>query len=562
MKKYLITSALPYINGIKHLGNLVGSLLPADIYARYLRQRGEEVLYICGTDDHGAPAEIAAQEAGQPVAEYCRQMHETQKDIYTKFNLDFDHFGKTSTVANKAVTQGMFKYLEQNGYIIEKTIEQYYSVADKRFLADRHITGTCPKCNYEMARGDQCDGCGALLDPIELKNPRSTINPQDRLELRQTKHLFLDLPKLQPKVKHWTDTLQNPSKVVSGIIRKWLEEGLEQRCITRDLDWGISVPKPGYEDKVFYVWFDAPNGYISISMDWATQSGNPDAWQQWWQQPEQVHYTQFMAKDNVPFHAVMWPAMLLGTGQDWKMVDYIKGFNWLNYAGGKFSTSQKRGVFTDVALELFPADYWRYYLMANVPESSDADFSFKDFASVINKDLADSLGNFTSRVLTLVGKYFDSKVPQHDATTINPELAKKTAELCQLLNQAHTELRYREVINTMRQLWALGNEYITKQQPWSVIKDDPVQAGHILSDCLHLLRIYAVTAWPIIPGTAEQIFALVSAAANPGKIAITDVTDFNCLPVGSTVAGKISMFSKIEDTTVTELEVRFDGVKS
>jgi methionyl-tRNA synthetase len=560
MKKYLITSALPYINGIKHLGNLVGSLLPADIYARYLRQRGEEVLCICGTDDHGAPAEIAAQEAGLPVAEYCQRMYETQKDIYTKFNLSFDHFGKTSTAANKTLTQAMFKYLEQNGYVIEKTIEQYYSVADKRFLADRHITGTCPKCNYAMARGDQCDGCGALLDPTELINPRSTINPQDTLELRQTKHLFLDLPKLQPKVKQWTDTLQNPSKVVSGIIRKWLEEGLEQRCITRDLDWGIPVPKAGYEDKVFYVWFDAPNGYISITMDWATQSGNPDAWQQWWQQPDQVHYTQFMAKDNVPFHAVMWPAMLLGTEQNWKMVDYIKGFNWLNYAGGKFSTSQKRGVFTDTALELFPADYWRYYLMANVPESSDADFSFKDFAGVINKDLADSLGNFTSRVLTLVEKYFDSKVPDHNAATVDPELSQKTAELCQQLNQAHSELRYREVINTMRQLWALGNEYITKQQPWSVIKRDPAQAGYILSNCLHLLRIYAVTAWPLIPNTAEQILALVAPDANAAKIAITNVADFNCLPVGSAVAGKIAMFSKIEDATVSELEARFDGV--
>ncbi len=560
MKKYLITSALPYINGIKHLGNLVGSLLPADIYARYLRQRGEEVLSICGTDDHGAPAEIAAQEAGLPVAEYCQGMYETQKSIYAKFNLAFDHFGKTSTAANKSLTQEMFKHLEQNGYIIEKTIEQYYSVSDKRFLADRHITGTCPKCNYAMARGDQCDGCGALLDPTELINPRSTINPQDSLELRQTKHLFLDLPKLQAKVKQWTDTLQNPSKVVSGIIRKWLEEGLEQRCITRDLDWGISVPKAGYEDKVFYVWFDAPNGYISITMDWAAQSGNPEAWQEWWQQPEQVHYTQFMAKDNVPFHAVMWPAMLLGTEQNWKMVDYIKGFNWLNYAGGKFSTSQKRGVFTDVALELFPADYWRYYLMANVPESSDADFSFRDFAGVINKDLADSLGNFTSRVLTLVEKYFESKVPDHNPTTVDPELSQKTTELCLQLNQAHSELRYREVINTMRQLWALGNEYITKQQPWSVIKRDPAQAGHILSNCLHLLRIYAITAWPIIPATAEQIVALVSPDINPSKIAISTVADFNCLLVGCPVAGKISLFNKIEDTTVLDLEARFGGV--
>ncbi len=559
MKKYLITSALPYINGIKHLGNLVGSLLPADIYARYLRQRGEEVLAICGTDDHGAPAEIAAMEAGLPVAEYCQKMYQVQKDIYQRFELSFDYFGKTSSESNKELTQGIFNKLEQNGYIIEKTIEQYYSVADKRFLADRHIVGTCPKCNYALARGDQCDGCGALLDPTELINPRSAINPNDKLELRQTKHLFLDLPNLQPKVKTWTDTLQNPSKVVSGIIRKWLEEGLEQRCITRDLDWGIPVPKPGYEDKVFYVWFDAPNGYISITKDWAKSIGQPDTWKQWWLDAKDVHYTQFMAKDNVPFHAVMWPAILLGTGQNWQMVDYIKGFNWLNYAGGKFSTSQKRGVFTDTALELFPADYWRYYLMASVPESSDSDFSFTDFANVVNHDLADNLGNFTSRVLTLVEKYFDGMVPAHTANTVNTELKQQVASLCQQLDAAHSDLKYRDVISTMRALWGLGNEYITKQQPWLVAKTDLTRTGHILSDCLHLLRIFAITAWPIIPSNAVKIMQLVAPELDPAKIKIKDAADFTCLAPGKKIAGKVALFPKIEEEQISELASRFQG---
>ncbi len=560
MKKYLITSALPYINGIKHLGNLVGSLLPADVYARYLRQRGEQVLYICGTDDHGAPAEIAAYEAQQPVAEYCEKMHTVQKEIYARFNLSFDHFGKTSTPSNKYLTQDIFNALDKNGYIIEKTIEQYYSVADKRFLADRHITGTCPKCNYALARGDQCDGCGSLLDPTELKEPRSSLNPTDRLELRQTKHLFLDLPRLQPKVNEWTDSLVNPSKVVAGIIRKWLEEGLEQRCITRDLEWGIPVPKPGYENKVFYVWFDAPNGYISITMDWAELAGKPDAWREWWQQPEQVHYTQFMAKDNVPFHAVMWPSILLGANQNWKMVDYIKGFNWLTYAGGKFSTSQKRGVFTDQALELFPADYWRYYLMASVPESNDADFSFKDFAKIINTDLADSLGNFASRVLTLVEKYFKHTVPPHSAETVNSELAAKVKDICNNLNAAHNDLKYREVVANMRLLWAVANEYITQQEPWKVAKQDPTRAGHILSDCLHLIRIFAITAWPIIPETAEKMYALVIEDGSPNHTPITDAADFTCLPEGSYVAQKLTLFPKIEDATVTELESQFKGM--
>jgi len=559
MKKYLITSALPYINGIKHLGNMVGSLLPADIYARYLRQRQEQVLFICGTDDHGAPAEIAAYEAGKPVAEYCQEMHEVQKQIYQQFNLSFDHFGKTSTESNKQLTQEMFTKLDQNGYILEKTIEQYYSVADQRFLADRHITGTCPKCGYDKARGDQCDGCGTLLDPTELKYPRSSLNPSDTLELRTTKHMFLDLPKLQPKVKEWTDTLVNPSNVVAGIIRKWLAEGLEQRCITRDLVWGIPVPVAGYEAKVFYVWFDAPNGYISITMDWAKLQGTPNAWKDWWYDQAHVLYTQFMAKDNVPFHAVMWPAILLGTEQKWKMVDHIKGFNWLTYEGGKFSTSQKRGVFTDKALELFPADYWRYYLMANVPESSDADFSFTAFANVINHDLADSLGNFVSRVLTLVEKYFDGKVPEHNSTTANQELATKTQGLCSNLDKAHDELKYRDVISNMRLLWALGNEYVTQQQPWVVAKQDQVKAGHILSDCIHLIRVFAITAWPIIPETAEKILVLVSVTEGISHVPLAKAADFNYLASGQSVASKLSLFSKIEPEVAAELEAQFKG---
>lgn len=553
MRKYLITSALPYINGIKHLGNLIGSLLPADVYARYLRQRQEDVLYICGTDDHGAPAEIAAHEAGQPVAAYCAAMYETQKRIYQQFNLAFDYFGKTSTPTNTALTQEIFKHLDANGYIVEKSIEQFYSVADKRFLADRHITGTCPKCGYSKARGDQCDGCGSLLDPLELKNPYSSLNPQDTLEVRQTKHLFLDLPTLQPKVKAWTDTLQNPSKVVAGIIRKWLAEGLEQRCITRDLHWGVPVPKPGFESKVFYVWFDAPNGYISITRDYL-----PDTWQEWWkpQAQSQVHYTQFMAKDNVPFHAVMWPAILLGTEQNWKMVDYIKGFNWLNYEGGKFSTSQKRGVFTDVALELFPADYWRYYLMANIPESSDADFNFNDFAKVINADLNDSLGNFVSRVLTLVHKYFAGKVPQGAPDS---SLTAAVQELCQKINECHDQLRYRELLSNMRLLWSVGNEYITNKQPWILAKTDLAQTGAVLNNCLHLMRIYAITAWPVIPATAEKILALVDPVAMPGAVPISQAATFNALPVGQTVSDKVTLFNKISAEEVVALEARFAG---
>jgi methionyl-tRNA synthetase len=538
---------------------MVGSLLPADIYARYLRQRGEQVLCICGTDDHGAPAEIAALNAAKPVAEYCQEMYQVQKDIYKKFNLSFDYFGKTSTAANKELTQQIFKDLDRNGFIIEKTIEQFYSHADKRFLADRYIIGKCPKCSYEMARGDQCDGCGSLLDPTMLINPRSSLNPQDELKLRTTKHLFLDLPKLQGRVQQWSETLVDPSRLVTGIIRKWLEEGLEQRCITRDLDWGIPVPKPGYEGKVFYVWFDAPNGYISISKDWAAQTDNPEQWRDWWFNAQDVCYTQFMAKDNVPFHAVMWPAILLGTEQPWKMVDYIKGFNWLNYEGGKFSTSQNRGVFTDQALELFPADIWRYYLMASVPESNDSDFSFAAFAAIVNSDLANSLGNFISRIMALLAKYFDNKVPAYVIDKVDADLMQRTQALCQSIDIAQDELKYRDVITNIRALWAFGNEYLTQQQPWIMIKQDPQQAAQVLVNCLHLIRIFAITAWPIIPESAEKIMHLLNSNESIATIPLQQAVKFAVFEPGHEIGTKVNLFPKIEEDQIKELTRRFQG---
>ncbi len=559
MKRYLITSALPYINGIKHLGNLVGSLLPADIYARYLRQRGEEVLYICGTDDYGAPAEIAANEEQLPVTEYCQKMHDRQKQIYHDFALSFDYFGKTATASNQLVTQEIFQQLDANDYISEKSIEQYYSITENRFLSDRYIIGTCPKCNYNKARGDQCDGCGSLLDPIDLIEPHSNFNMHAILQLRQTSHLFLDLPKLQNQIQQWTESLKKPSKVVAGIIKKWLAEGLDYRCITRDLDWGIPVPKTNYTDKVFYVWFNAPMGYISLTMDWAQQLGTPELWRSWWLNTDEVHYTQFMAKDNVPFHAVMWPAMLLGSQQNWKLVDNIKGFNWLTYAGGKFSTSQKRGVFTDEALKLFPADYWRYYLIANVPESSDADFSFVTFAQIINNDLADNLGNFIARVLALVEKYFQSMVPNHEFMHIDRELFAQIQTICTTIDHAYSDLKYREIIVNLRSLWALGNEYITKKQPWSMVQQNLAQAGYILSDCLHLIRIFAITLWPIMPTIAEKIGSLVFPGENITKINFVAAMNLVCLPIGSQVAPKTTIFNKIDAELVSELTVQFSG---
>ena len=561
-RKHLITSALPYINGVKHLGNLVGSMLPGDVYARFLRQQGEEVLYICGTDEHGTPAEIAAEEAGKDVAAYCEDMYTIQKDIYERFGISFDYFGRSSTSANHKLTQELFLQMRDNNYIEEREILQYYSHADHRFLPDRYVEGTCPSCGYTKARGDQCDGCGRLLEPTDLKDPYSAISGSKEIELQSTKHIFLLLDKLTEGLEAWVATRPEWPDGVKGIAKKWLKEGLHPRCITRDLKWGVPVPLEGYDNKVFYVWFDAPNGYISITQDWAASIGQPDAWKAWWQDLEAVHYVQFMAKDNVPFHSIFWPAMLMATGQPWKQVDYIKGVNWLTYDKGKFSTSQKRGVFTDAALDLYPADYWRYYLMANCPESDDADFTFTHFAAIINKDLADILGNFANRSFSLIHKYFEGRLPVVlDEATLDQDLLAKVSTMVADYQKSLSDMKFRQACTQLRSLWVLANEYITLNEPWKTAKTDLLQAGGCLSHCAYLLRLFAILSYPIMPNVSLQVLTLLndSLKESVGATPFAKGLEFTAYKADHQFAETARLFEKIEDERVAELTAQYDG---
>ena len=344
MSKILITSALPYVNGVPHLGHLVGCLLPSDVYARYMRMMGHEVLYVCGTDEHGTPSEVGAAKEGMDVADYCLKYHNRHKEAYDAFNLSFDYFGRTSSEQNREITYHIFEQLDKNGLIEEESIKQIFSIDDNRFLPDRYVTGTCPHCGYDKARGDQCENCTKVLDPTELINPRSTISGSTNLEVRETKHLFLNLPKLEKQLAEWVKS-KEPfwPDVAYSIAQKWLKEGLRPRCITRDLKWGFPVPKKGFEDKVFYVWFDAPIGYLGITKQWADEKPGERNWKDWWLDAKDVYYVQFMGKDNVPFHSISFPATLLGTGENWTKVDYLKGMSYLTFEGGKFSKSEQRG---------------------------------------------------------------------------------------------------------------------------------------------------------------------------------------------------------------------------
>ena len=569
MARHLITSAIPYINGIKHLGNLVGSQLPADLYARYLRQRGHEVLFLCATDEHGTPAELAAAKAGKPVAEYCAEMHAVQAEIADGFRLSFDHFGRSSSPQNHKLTQAFATRLAEVGLIKEVTEEQVYSVADGRFLPDRYIEGTCPNCGFESARGDQCDNCTKQLDPTDLIDAHSTISGSKELEVRQTKHLYLRQSELKDDLAIWIESKKDWPILTTSIAKKWLNDGdgLQDRGITRDLDWGIPVMKgddvwPGMEGKVFYVWFDAPIEYIACAQEWE-DAGKGSDWASWWRTDQgaaDVTYTQFMGKDNVPFHTLSFPATIMGTQEPWKLVDYIKSFNYLNYDGGQFSTSRGRGVFMDQALELLPADYWRWWLLSHAPESSDAEFTWENFQADVNKDLADVLGNFVSRITKFCRSKFSEAVPE--GGSYGPAEEQLIADLTTRIRayEGHMDaMEVRKSAAELRAIWVLGNEYLQANAPWTTFKTDPETAAMQVRLALNLIRIYAVLSAAFIPDASKT---MIDAMQTDDDSWPTDVAAaVEALPAGHAFAVPENLFRKITDEEREDWAARFAGTR-
>jgi len=561
MTKYLITSALPYINGIKHLGNLAGSLLPADVHARFRRQTGAKVLFICATDEHGTPAELAAAAEGSDVVSYCERQHAIQADIYRRLNLAFDHFGRSSCPRNHALTQHFFARLEENGFIEERTLQQLFSTKDGRFLPDRYVIGICPHCGSAQARGDQCEACTRQLDPADLISPRSMISGSADLELRPTHHLFLRQSALDGDLRAWLSSRSQWPPLVLSIARKWLDEGIRDRCITRDLSWGVPVPKPGFEGKVFYVWFDAPIEYIAAVQEWADADPEHRDWSDWWLSGPDVRYVQFLGKDNVPFHVVSFPCTLLGSRGPWKTVDVIKGVNWLTYEGGKFSTSAGRGVFLDQALDLLPADYWRWWLTANAPESSDTDFSFSRFATDVDHDLANTFGNFVQRVLSFVASRYDSVVPEGGRP--GPEEDRLRAEIAELLGglrKRHEALALRGTADAVRTIWKAANSYLVARAPWTLISANPDQAALAVRFAVNLIGICARAAWPIIPAAAKEALAAIGDLQEVPTFPSTD--DLNRISARSRIVYPGPLFTKIGADWAEAQRLRFAGQAS
>ena len=570
MKRILITSAIPYINGIKHLGNLVGSQLPADLFARYHRARGNEVLFLCATDEHGTPAELAAAKAGKPVADYCAEMHAVQAKIAEGFSLSFDHFGRSSSQQNKELTQHFAGRLAEQNLISEVDEQQVYSHTDGRFLPDRYIEGTCPNCNYDKARGDQCENCTKQLDPIDLINPRSAVSGSTDLEVRNTRHLYLKQSSLRDTLNAWISEKTDWPILTTSIAKKWLNDGdgLQDRGITRDLDWGVPVRKggaawPGMEDKVFYVWFDAPIEYIACAREWV-DAGNGTDWERWWRTDkgaDDVSYYQFMGKDNVPFHTLSFPATILGSGEPWKLVDYIKSFNYLNYDGGQFSTSQGRGIFMDQALEILAPDYWRWWLLSHAPETSDSEFTWIKFQADVNKDLSDVLGNFVSRVTKFCRSKFGETVPA--GGNYGPREKTLIADLQIRVQSYQTHMEAVDVRKSaaeLRAIWALGNEYLQAAEPWAVFKTDPDSAAAIVRISLNLIALYGQLSAPFIPDAASTMRAAMGRPDLQWPNTVETALD-RC-EAGDAFTVPENLFSKITDEQREEWSARFSGIKS
>ena len=571
MSKILITSALPYINGVKHLGNLAGSMLPADVYARAMRLLGHEVLYICATDEHGTPAELAAQVEGEETAAYCNTMHEAQKSAGDKFKLSYDYFGRSSSLNNHKLTQHFANILEERGLIEERVSQQVYSNADDRFLPDRYVEGICPNCGFEKARGDQCDSCGKLLDPIDLIEPYSAVSGSKDVEIRDTNHLYLKQSSLSGDLLDWVNKAEGWPHLATSIAHKWLAEGLRDRSITRDLKWGIPVlnadgsAREGFEGKVFYVWFDAPIAYIAATQDWAEENGKD--WKSWWRTDagaEDTKYVQFMGKDNVAFHTLSFPTTILGSGEPWKLVDCLKAFNWVTWYGGKFSTSQKRGVFMDQALDIAPSDYWRWHLIANAPESSDTAFTWEEFQLSVNSDLANVLGNFVNRITKYACGKFEGKVPKGGKKTAAEEwLLKELNQRIPLLISFYEKREFRKAMSETRAIWAAGNEYLTQAAPWTHYKTDINQAAMGVRVGLNLVSLFGILAQPIIPDAASKILDAMNIPENNrswnfgSSEVITKLID--ALPFGHEINSPDVLFAKIEDNDVEIWAEKFKG---
>jgi methionyl-tRNA synthetase len=540
-ERTIVTSALPYVNNVPHLGTTV-CVISTDVYSRYLKSKGEEVISVCGTDEHGTTAEVKALEEGLTPKQLVDKYFKIHKKIYEWFNCEFDCFGRTSSKENKEVSIDIFNKLEKNNFIIENTLQQPFCNKCNKFLSDRYVEGTCPHCKYEEARGDQCESCGKLLNATELKNPKCKICNQTPI-IKDTKHLFIDLPKIEPELKKWIkEQEKNWSENAKTLTNAWLKEGLKQRCITRDLKWGIKVPKEGYETKVFYSWFDAPIGYIGI-----TKECRKD-WKDLWHSPKKTRLVQFMGKDNIPFHTILFPAFLIGAKDNYTLLNGLSVNEYLNYETGKFSKSRGEGIFGDDAINSgIKADAFRYYILINRPETADTTFTWEDFQQKINNELVANLGNLVNRTVVFLNKFFEGTLPEGK---IDPIFTQKIKQEYKKVETRLDNIQLKDALKQVMAISKIGNQYFQEKEPWKT--KDPIA----LLTLANLTKDLAILIQPFLPKTAESIFRQLN--INPQ---LWEDLGKDIIKPGHKINKHELLFKKLDDKEINEFKERFKGKK-
>ena len=541
-KRTLITAALPYANGPVHIGHLAGVYIPADIYARYLRLKGEEVLFVCGSDEHGVPIAIKAKKEGVSPQDIVDRYHGIIKDSFERFGVTFDIYSRTTSATHREHASAFFRTLYEKGEFVEEESEQYFDPEAGQFLADRYIVGTCPRCQNERAYGDQCESCGSTLNPTDLINPKSAISGATPI-LKKTKHWYLPLDKHEPFLRHWIlDEHKEWKSNVYGQCRSWLDGGLQPRAVSRDLDWGIPVPVEGAEGKVLYVWFDAPIGYISN-----TKELLPDTWETWWKD-SQTRLLHFIGKDNIVFHCIVFPAMLRAEGS-YILPENVPANEFLNLEGNKISTSRNWAVWLNEYLDELPdkQDVLRYVLTANAPETKDNDFTWKDYQARNNNELVAVFGNFVNRALVLTAKYFDGKVPALGTLTdFDRETLSELSVIRPALERELDTFHFREALKEAMNLARLGNKYLADTEPWKLAKTDLDRVGTILNISLQITANLALAFAPFLPMSSDKLSAMLQLSLPRWE----DLGRSDLLPVGHQLGEASLLFEKIEDEVI------------
>jgi methionyl-tRNA synthetase len=503
-RKVLVTCALPYVNNVPHIGNIAGSHLPSDIFARFCRLAGYETVFIGGSDEHGTPIEVSAEKVGVSPRELCDKYYEIHREIYNWLDISYDNFSRTSLPEHHKTTQEFFRKIFDNGYISEGELKLPYCERDKRVLPDRYIEGICPKCGYESARGDQCESCSTLLNPDELREPRCALCGNKPV-FKKVKHLFLKLDKLEPKLREWIKSKEKIwSTQVINMAMGWIREGLKPRCITRDIKWGVKVPLKGYKDKVFYVWFDAPIGYISSTKEWAKKIGKPDEWRRFWQAKDSMIF-HFVGKDNIPFHTIFWPGMLLANG-DYNLPYRVAGLQYLNYEGDKISKSKSWGIFCEnLSRAGLNSDIWRFYLTLLIPEASDTEWKWREFQERVNNELVANLGNFIYRTFSFIENNFGGIVPKGRLEKEDEEMLELGKKYASEIGELIWDIHLRDGLRKVLELSDHGNKYFQSREPWKTIKEDKEKAAATLYVCANLCYDIAVLLSPFLPKSSQEI---------------------------------------------------------